>query len=1350
MRLVWVRIYKMSIWLFFLLSAVSGYGQSDLIVRQYDKSDGLSQNSIFDIAQDGDGFIWLATHEGLDKFDGRNFFVYQNFQPDSSTNLFNDLRKVYWDKVSKNLWIASMGGLSVYDPVTDRFTNYDTISGHRLGAVYCVLRDKTGNLWIGTSSGLIQFDEKTNDSHFFRVSTDGYDLSQDIFLFQDSRDILWMGTSKGLFIIREENGKTIIQRANVIYPSLGYNACLAVQTIAEGNNGQLWFGTLSSGAFSLSVESDKINEKINHDDGNVSTYLPHTNVRTIFYDKHNNVYFGTSSGLVRYNVEAQKIEGVNLVNESNEKKIHEEEIRSLFMDTNGGFWIGTYFRGILYYEPRLERFLPINYIPDNNNIINSFVEDNSRRLWIGTDGGGLCIKEGPDKFKKYTHNNKNPHSLCGNIVKCILNDNNRFWIGTYQNGFCVTDDPEKGFQSFLHDPGNDSSLSNNNVYYLCRDGNSLWVATFGGGLNQMDINSKTFRHYTFDLNDTTTINSNFCRVIFKDRQNRIWIGTDNGLNLLLNKNDSVSFSRYIPGTEIFSIQQTNSGGLWLGTFMKGMYYFDFQTMHATKVSGSQEVEQSSVYSILNENDSFLWLSSSKGIFRFDTKNKIFTSSAFMGKLNMLEYNSNACFRSSTGDYYFGSINGYITFRPEEFVIGDFKPQLVFTYLDVLGKRVRNDSSNNILSASINYSKKVVFDYRKANFTIGFASLDYFNPEGIEYAYKMEGVEGNWIETGLNSATYTLQRPGEYMFSVKSTNGEGTWNSQMRTILIEVLPPWWGSDFAYFIYVLLFLLIVFALWQYFKLRHSLRVEQIRSQQQAEISKMKLNFFINVTHEFRTPLTLILGPLKDVVRFYEGTEHEPKLKIILKNATRLLNLTNQLMSFRMLEDSHLKMNISSHNIIRFVREIFLTFNDKAARHNIQYEFKADCEEIIVWYDEEKLEKVFYNLLSNAFKFVPDGGTIKMEVSCDLNDFFICIEDNGRGIKPENIDRIFDRYYEDSSGGQEKGYGIGLAMSKDFITLHHGSINVESEYGKGSKFEIRLPLGNEHFKADELNLNSLKENDIANYITNDTVEDSSENTFADPKSLDKNKDVLLIVEDNKEIAKYICSIFSEHFQIIRALNGKEGLHLAYSAMPDIIISDVLMPEMDGITFCQRLKSELAVSHIPVILLTARTASIYEMEGLKIGADDYITKPFDPEILKLKVINIVKTRKKLYKKIQVDNSFDPRKVDIPSPDQDFLAKLFELIESNIENPEFDIEMFTQEMGLSRSLFFKKVKVLTNQTPKDLLNNMRLKRAKQLLSDGKMSVSEVAYIVGFNDPKYFAKCFKKVYNILPSEYSNK
>ncbi len=1328
--------------IFLLLAFLTGYSQEDMIVRQYNKSKGLSQNTVFDIAQDADGFIWLATREGLNKFDGRNFFVYRNTPSESSSIAYNDLRKLYWDKTLNKLWIATLDGLSLYDPVTDRFSNYNfKKSDWEINAIFSVTRDKSGRLWIGANSGLIRFDEKTNDFQFFQRSTDGYNLSVVSFVFQDRRDILWVGTKNGLFNITV-GGKTIIKRADAGYPALGKYAGLYMQTIAEDKKGQIWLGTFDSGAIRFSVESHQILE-LKHNE-NKAGMLLHNNVRTILCNQ-DHVLLGTLSGLNQYDLETQRLEKVNLVNESGENTEGNTSIRSLFLDSNGGLWIGTFFEGVLYYDQRLARFQPINYIPDYNNVISSFSEDVLGRLWIGTEGGGLCIK-GQGQIKKYRHNTDVRNSLCGNNIKCIKQNNGKFWIGTYQNGLCVTEDPGKGFQSFAQTPGNPASLSNNNVYDLLPDLNWLWVATYGGGLNRMNLKSKIFVHYVHHEEDSTSLSSDFCRVIFKDKGNRIWIGTNDGLNLL-EEGEALFFKRYVLGVRIYSIQQTDSNGLWLGTFQKGLLYFSFRTLQARPVLGNKEIAQASVYSILSENNNYIWLSSNAGIFRFDIKKNLFNSFVFTGKLNTLEYNYNACFKASNGKYYFGTTDGYVTFSPDKFTFSDFKPPLVFTYLDVLGERVRNDTLNGILSENINYAKKIVFDYGKANFTIGFASLDYFNPQSARYAYKMDGIERSWVETGMPMATYTIQRPGEYTLFVKSTDGEGFWNPNVKQIFIEVRPPWWRSDTAYFVYCFLLFILGAALWQYLRLRHSFRMEQLVNQQQAEINKMKLNFFTNVTHEFRTPLTLILGPLKDVVRFYEGTEHEPKLKIILKNATRLLNLTNQLMSFRTLEEGHSKINVSAQDIVTFVHEIFLMFSDKAVRHGIRYNFKTDKPEIIVWYDKDMIEKVFYNLLSNAFKFVPEGGMIGLEISVEGNSVTIRVKDNGRGIKPQNLDKIFDRYYEDSTNGQEHGYGIGLAMSKDFIALHHGAIVAESQYGEGAVFTVQLPLGHEHFKAEELDLSSLKDNDIANYITLDTVENTPENAFADPKALTDDKDVLLIIEDNEEIAKYICSIFSGHFQVIWAANGKEGLKLAYSAMPGIIVSDVLMPEMDGITFCQRLKSELAISHIPVILLTARTSSLYEMEGLKIGADDYITKPFDPELLKLKVINIAKTRMRLYHKIEVDNSFNPREVVMPSPDQDFLARLFELIESNIENPEFDIEQFAQEIGLSRSLFFKKVKVLTNQTPKGLLVSMRLKRASQLLNGKSLSVSEVAYSVGFNDPKYFAKCFKKVYNVLPSEY---
>ncbi|MEM8524770.1 MAG: two-component regulator propeller domain-containing protein [Bacteroidota bacterium] len=1101
--------------------------------------------------------------------------------------------------------------------------------------------------------------------------------------------------------------------------------------------------------FKYEIANGKI-ENFRHDPNDPNS-LFYDDPRIIVSAPDGDIYIGTFLGINRYDTKLQELSSLRLEQKNASKQsLSNNSIHALFFDKNDALWIGTYYAGINYHDQRLRRFNIHQYKIDQNtinfNVVSSFEEDHKGNLWIGTEGGGLnYLSKKTGIYQSFEHQENNSRSLSGNNVKTILQDDKGLWIGTFQSGLCYTEDIENGFEVFQHEPKNPNTPSNNNIYGLLKRDNDLWIATYSGGINRMNIQQKTFEYFKANPLDSSALISNNCRLIFEDHVRNIWVGTDRGLDkITIDEQDIVTFEHYLKGIKIYSIAQVNEEGFWIGTSSNGLLYFDLADKTFSNPIQEETLMQGTVYGILVEQKQHLWLSTSNGIFQYNIETKRLNTYSTAYGLENLEYNFNAYYKDHQGQFYFGSTNGYISFSPQQIEDTIKYAPLVFTYLDAMGERIEV-SEDGILQKDINHSSKIVLDYNKANFSIGFAKLDYFNPKNNRYAYKMEGIDQDWILAQKEAeATYTIQRHGTYNFKVKSYNNNGIGSEEERTITFEVHPPWWRTAWAYLLYTLIGIFTLVAIRQYYHLQASYRLEQLSKQKQAEINEMKLRFFTNITHEFRTPLTLIISPLEDILRYYEGKKNQLRqLQLIHKNAQRLLTLVNQLLTFRVLESDHIRMKVSERNIVAFVQEIFLTFKDKAERHRINYQFKSSSDEILLWFDKDKMEKVFYNLLSNAFKFTPDGQSIIVALNRTKHQVEVEIKDTGKGIKKKDRPHIFKRFYEKSNPSTIQSSGIGLSMSKQLVELHKGLIEVESEYQKGALFKVILPMGNAHFKTTELDSNLLDDDNIKSY-----TQLEEEVTIPIP-AIEKNseKEVLLIVEDNEDIAQYIYNIFNLQYHTVVAPNGKLALKEIQSTLPDLIISDVMMPEMDGITLCQRVKSALATSHIPVILLTARTAAIQELEGLKIGADDYITKPFDPELLRLKVANIITTRRKLHEKIAVSKSFNPKTVELPSKDQAFLQQMLALMEANIENPDFDIDFFAQQLTLSRSILYKKIKALTNETPKSLMKQMRLKKSAQLLASQQLKVSEVAYQVGFSDPKYFAKCFREKYGCRPSEY---
>ncbi|MEM1326903.1 MAG: two-component regulator propeller domain-containing protein [Bacteroidota bacterium] len=1328
-----IRLYSLIIF-WFCCTVVRA--QQELNIIQMDRTDGLSQNSVFAITQDRDGFLWFGTRNGLNKYDGVHFTVYRHGMERADQLISNDIRELYFHTSSGLIWIGTTEGLSSYDPIKEQFQQYlfPESSTPTTPFISSICSDQSNRLWIGSNAGLHYIEN--SQLHTLPLPAMAGSVTA---LTEDSYQRLWIGTNKGLFILDKS-------RTNVSPFSLLNFHNLYVRDIHKDKTGAIWIGTQKNGVFRY-VSSDKITHWT-RGDGKDNT-LTHNTIREIIEDQQGNIYIGTLLGLNRFHLKEQQLIPIQLNNEYEaQKALSSNSIHSLYADNQNGLWIGTYYGGVSYHNPSLMQFQTYRHLLAKNsinfNVVSSFLKDAANNYWIGTEGGGLNYwNTTTDQYESYQYDPTNNRSLSGNNVKTILQDNDGLWIGTYQNGLNFAKHPRQGFEIYQHDSKDATTISNNNVYDLLKSNDStLWIATFGGGLNRMNTNTTATDRYFADETIATSISSNLCRTLFQDQDHTIWVGTDAGLNQVNSEQGDVTFKTYLTDLSIYSIQQSADQFLWLGTATNGLIRFDLATKTYEPVLTTQEWVGTAVYGILVEDDTHLWLSTNRGLFKYNITDGTLYAFGNADGLENLEYNFNAYYQTEDGQFFFGSTNGFTTFRPEEIRLDTTIYPLIFTDIRVSGDRMyAGTTEEGLLRQHINHTEALTFDYGTANFTLEFAVLNYTGRKQHHYAYRMKGIDQEWIEAGEDlEATYTIQRPGSYTFQVKSTDSQGIWSDNFRTINITVRPPWWNSNWAYVLYFSFVGLVFWSLMRYYQLRESYRLAELSKRQQTAINDMKQRFFTNITHEFRTPLTLIISPLEDLL-CANNDQSRPQLQLIHKNANRLLALVNQLLTFRTMESDHLKLRVREMDLIALLKEVYLSFEDKAARHDIDYQFNVQEEHHLLWFDQEKIEKVFYNLLSNAFKFTPNGGRIAIELAHQQEHIAIHIVDSGRGIAAKNIPFIFDRFYESNNEQSGIGSGIGLSMSKELVELHHGSIKVNSQLQKGTTFTVTLPTSNLHFTAT----------DFAPTITYEHPKEIAAGTLAEMDvtlvHTAATKNTLLIVEDNLDIARYVRSMFEQQYEVVVAENGKMGYKKAHELSPDIIISDIMMPEMNGIDLCQLLKSELATSHIPIILLTARTTSIHELEGMKIGADDYISKPFNAELLRLKVANIIQTRKRLYEKIIVEQSLRPKEIAINSADQQFLEQLLDIIETHMEDANFDIASFSQELTISRSTLYKKIKSLTNQTPKSLLKEMRLKRAAQLLESEELKVSEVAYRVGFNDPKYFARCFQQKYNCTPTDY---
>ncbi|MEZ4775919.1 MAG: two-component regulator propeller domain-containing protein [Bacteroidia bacterium] len=1334
-------------WIFSLLlvSGVLGTSaQNQLEFRHLSVKDGLSQGSVFCITQDQTGFIWMGTKDGLNKFDGYSFKAYRNNPEDTRSLSHSDVRSLCFDQKDTVLWIGTIDGLNKYDAITDRFTQYkhveDDPGSLSHSEIRCIYQDRSGRLWVGTLDGLNLYDRE-ND-RFIRIAHDPQNpqsLSHEtiVCITEDTEGGLWFGTQYGLNQLTRQAGNRFTFIRYFSEPnrpgSLNDNHIQALTTDKAGN---LWIGTHDGGLNKWNPIEKKFTQYLYN--SNDPTSLTHNNVRALETDLAGNLWVGTLWGLNKFNPQTQTFER-HLNHGFENQSLGNNSIKSIFRDKKGSLWIGTFFGGVSFLDELNNRFVNYQHSPYTNsliyNVVSSFVEDKKGNFWIGTEGGGLnYFDKEKNLFSVFQYIPQKSQGLKGSNIKKILEaGDGSLWIGTYGNGL-VRFFPDKGvFEHIRKTDHAGKSINNDNVYALLRDGEKLWIGTYGGGLNCLNLNTMGFSYYTHDPGDSTSVYSDELRTLLKDKDDNLWVGTEDGLDMMVvpGEGQPARFQHVLKNIGVFCLHEDkNRQILWVGTYGGGLVSLNRRTGEEIHFTMKDGLPGNIIMGILEDDTGTLWLSTNNGISRFHPLEKKFNNYSLADGLQNLEFNFNAYLKTRSGEMLFGGANGFTLFHPGQITPNPYIPPVVFTDLHVFNQYVPINGGDHLLEKSLDHTRKLIFRHDKAIFSIGFSALNYVSPENNRYAFRLNGLESHWnYSVGKSSANYTIQEAGTYTFMLKGANNDGIWNPEIRTLEITVLPPPWKSWWAFMIYGLTMFGALIALIRFTRMRaqfrHQLQLEQVEKHKQEELHQMKLRFFTNITHEFRTPLTLILGPLEEIM---SHAGHDPwignQLSSIRRNAQRLLNLVNQLLMFRKMESDHQHLSATETELNPFLKEVFLAFKEHADLHKISYTYHQSPQPVKAWVDTDKLEKVVYNLLSNAFKFTPDNGVISLSVALQQEQIIIEVKDNGKGIEEKHIGEIFKRFYEVESPvrPQLKSTGIGLAISRQLIELHKGEITVESKPGKGAKFTISLPLGNEHLEKE--------------YISKPT----------DPHP----HATLLIVEDDDDLRQYLNNIFRPDYKILLAPNGYVGLEIAKAETPDLILSDIMMDTMDGVEMTARLKEDLPTSHIPVILLTARTSIVYKIEGLKTGADDYMTKPFHPEELRLRVKNLLVSRQELRERFGKVIKLEPQEVTVTTADEKFLRKALEVVENHMDNSDFDIEHFAEEMAVSRALLFTKIKTLTDQTPNNFIKNIRLKRAAQLLRDHNMNISELAWQVGFKDPKYFSKCFVQEYNLTPSEFQTR
>lgn len=1355
------QIIKKILLAFILLISFFGFSQVDEFqFNHISTSEGLSQSSVIDIHQDQFGQMWFGTRDGLNKYNGNSFTVYRNIPDDKNSISNNDILSIIEDKEGF-IWIGTYNGLNKYDPKKDLFTNYfhsnepNSLSNN---IIRTIKEMSNGEIWVGTSSGLSVYDKKTDSfTNIYNNKENNKSISgNNVFsILETKNNAIWIGTDSGLSnLVNRNKGEFSFKN----YTKFKDNkTSIHVQDLLEDRKNNILIASKNNGLLFInpsktefdSYLSDTLQQKVSN------------NIRKLVFDNDNSLWIGTYNGIT---VLKENKELVILKHETkNPKSISKNSVKSILKDKKGSIWVGTYYGGLNIWDTSNVNF--INFSENNNskkisyNVVSS-IEYYKNLLIFGTEGNGINFFD--KKTNNVNHLNKNNNSILpGNNIKSLFVDKNTLWIGTFDNGIAIYD---LKINAFKHDKSTEELrdfLNSTSVYSIKKDKkNILWFGTFGSGVINYDYINTKLNIFKNNPSDTNSLSSNLVKSINIDSKNNVWVSTQRGLNRI---SDNLKVERYFydnrtqSGDDIATFFEDKNNTIWIGTKAKGLFKLEGKSFKNIPLSGIKG-NISNIHSILEDHDNNLWISSNDGIIKYDiTTNKISVYNEKDGLVGN-EFNDNSSLKVGSSQFYFGGPNGVTSFNTANFTSNLYIPQVLITDFKVKNKSIKVNSKDQILQETIGFTKSVLLTYEEGNFSIQFTIPNFINPNNNSYQYRLKGLENEWIFTSKNTASYTIQTPGDYIFEVKGANNDGIWNEKPTTLKISVKPAPWRSWWAFLLYIVIITTALYYLNSIqkskVKLKLELDLEQLENEKIEENNKAKLEFFTNISHEFRTPLTLILAPIQQILSDYNGSSKMYKKLLVVENSSKhLLQLINRLMDFRKLEKNLFKLEAAEGNIVKFLKEIFLSFTEYAKDGNYDFNFHTTEDEILVYYDRYKLERVFYNLISNAFRYTPKNGAIRVRIRKEDNTIIISIEDNGVGVSKENQEKIFDRFFEvDSNNNPEesynKGTGIGLSIAKNIVDLHKGNIKVESN--NGTTFMVILPLGENHLNDDDIIKDFKFSDDISQYVTqlNKPVI-ILEDELSD-KIIDEKKETILLVEDNKPLRKFMKNLLIESYNILEAENGKVALKMALGHQPNLIVSDVVMPLMSGTELCSTIKNNIITSHIPIILLTSRSSLIYKLEGLESGADDYISKPFNIDEFKARIKNLLKATNRLQEKFSGEEAIFSNGVVISSLDEKLYKKALEIVELNIPNEAFDIHYFCSELGVSRTMLFVKIKAWTNFTPNDFIQHFRMKRAAQLLEQGKINISEVSYKVGFKNPKYFTKCFLKNYGETPSQYSKK
>lgn len=1335
-----------------MVFSLDGFSQ-DYPIKFLSTSDGLSNNSVITIYQDSNGFMWFGTNDGLNRYDGYSFKVYRNKFDDKNSLSFNTIYYIEGDS-KKNIWVGGNNGVCVFEKEKSVFHPVEYVSNNNvtktLNGIIHQIRSVSKELVLVASrdSGLLIFEN-------------GSFVGKPIPLEAQNNKVTKNRYNATAIEDDPNNDCSWIYVRNVGICKYGYHTkklkvvsklSMDTKCMKLSADGNLWLGT-DEGLYLFNIKSKSLSKNY---------FSNKCIVTNILIDKKKKIWASTDGcGVYRVIENGKKVIPFNSVN--GKQLIKSNSVFSFYEDVTGNKWIGTLRGGIsmIGNSPKSFKIIRFN-IDDNNpaeNFVLSFCEDEKKNLWIGTDGAGLKYwNRKSNTFTNYNTSASTNNKISSNFITSIIRDNNNeIWLSTWAGGVNRINPLNNSISHFsCYNPY--TKQIEKNIWFVYKDSKgNIWAsATNEGSLYFFDRTKNDF--ILFDK----TIDNLQCLTETSD--GKLWAG--NYTSLFAIEKQSGRYRKIVIGNTIRSIHEDNDKNLWLGTQDGGLLLFNRKTNKFSRLTTDDGLPSNTILRILEDKGGNLWMSTYNGICRFDKKRRTFRNFSVNDGLQSNQFSFNAGIKMSTGEFFFGGIYGFNSFYPEYIKEFNQKNNLLLTDFFVNNLPIEESKNKLISEWDSGKIKKVVLPYDQTTLSIGFVALDYNNADKINYAYKLVGWDDQWSYVDqIRKANYTRLAEGKYFFKVKTTNFRGGWNKEESLITIVVLPPWYRSWWAYSIYLFMGVGIIYTYIVYNKnkekLKYKIKIAELEGKKEKEIAEKQSSMFTYISHEFRTPLSLIINPLKKAIK-QKRTGNDVSvsdLVIAHRNARRLLSLVDQLLLFRKAENDADELRMSVINVNNLCYEVFQCFVNQAKDKNIDYTFQIPEHNIEIIGDYEKIEISLFNLISNAFKYTPVGGEISLMLAEKATNVVIKISDSGEGIAKNDLEAIFEKFKQVNSKapvGGSSGFGIGLFIVKYFVEKHKGTVSCRSEIGKGSVFKLTFLKGQDHFEDLQISTVSPKMSPLVEELMADDTDESielpanavSENELHKVMLTDKR--TLLIIDDNADIRNYLIRLFSDTHIIYSADNGEEGLKLTKKNMPDLVISDIAMNVMDGLELCRKIKENSSLSHIPVILLTASKNPETHLQGISDGADDYITKPFDDDLLVARVESLLKSRSNLRTYFLDSITLKENTQKVPAEYQEILKKCIDIIEANIHKRDFTIKNFATEMGMSHRTLYTKIKIISGQTLNAFIRSIRIRRAAMLMLTENMNIAQASVEVGFEDPKYFRQQFVKLFGMTPSEYIKK